>query len=65
MKYKMIKLMIISIRKYHIIYNSLQLYEKNKINYKRTKTILISLYWSIRKNKDKKNNKSFFGIVGG
>jgi len=61
----MIKLMIISIRKYHIIYNSLQLYEKNKINYKRTKTILISLYWSIRKNKDKKNNKSFFGIVGG
>ena len=57
--------MIISIRKYHIIYNSLQLYEKNKINYKRTKTILISLYWSIRKNKDKKNNKSFFGIVGG
>ena len=61
----MIKLMIISIRKYHIIYNSLQLYEKNKINYKSTKTILISLYWSIRKNKDKKNNKSFFGIVGG
>ena len=57
--------MIISIRKYHIIYNSLQLYEKNKINYKSTKTILISLYWSIRKNKDKKNNKSFFGIVGG
>ena len=58
----MIKLMIISIRKYHIIYNSLQLYEKNKINYKRTKTILISLYWSIRKNKDKKIINHFSGL---